>query len=242
MPGLVLRFAAPLQSWGAEAAGEYRHTNRFPTRSGIGGLLCAALGYDRYDDTDKIEALHGRIRTHVRAVKPGQVLEDFHTVRDIPAGQGSIITHRYYLEDADFVCVVELAEGSPDPMVIADALRSPVFPLYLGRRACPPSLPPLVRTYNGEDPLDLLKTPTSELNPDYPEPTRIGSDSSGTFRVCLDGRYGSEPSATPLPDGYGRMTRIITVNDELTDARAHAFFPRFATETTVRIESGGRDG
>ena len=45
MATLLLRLAAPLQSWGADSKFEVRKTNREPTKSGVLGLLAAALGY-----------------------------------------------------------------------------------------------------------------------------------------------------------------------------------------------------
>lgn len=44
MATLLLRLAAPLQSWGADSKFEIRKTNREPTKSGVIGLLAAALG------------------------------------------------------------------------------------------------------------------------------------------------------------------------------------------------------
>ena len=47
MATLLLRLAAPLQSWGADSKFETRKTNREPTKSGVIGLLAAALGLRR---------------------------------------------------------------------------------------------------------------------------------------------------------------------------------------------------
>ena len=57
MATLLLRLAAPLQSWGMDSKFETRKTNREPTKSGIIGLLSAALGLRR-DETEKIEKLN----------------------------------------------------------------------------------------------------------------------------------------------------------------------------------------
>ena len=43
MATLLLRLAAPLQAWGADSKFETRKTNREPTKSGVIGLLAAAL-------------------------------------------------------------------------------------------------------------------------------------------------------------------------------------------------------
>src|SRR5690554_5212573 len=42
---LLLWLEAPLQSWGFDSKFGRRDTLKFPTRSGVLGLLCAALGY-----------------------------------------------------------------------------------------------------------------------------------------------------------------------------------------------------
>ena len=45
-PGLLLRLAGPLQSWGERSHFNERDTARFPTRSGVIGMLAAALAGD----------------------------------------------------------------------------------------------------------------------------------------------------------------------------------------------------
>ena len=49
MSTLLLRLAAPLQSWGLESKFDTRQTGREPTKSGIVGLLACALGIARDD-------------------------------------------------------------------------------------------------------------------------------------------------------------------------------------------------
>ena len=51
-PGLLLRLAGPLQSWGMLSHFNERDTARFPTRSGVIGLLAAALGIARDEPLD----------------------------------------------------------------------------------------------------------------------------------------------------------------------------------------------
>lgn len=72
----------------------------------------------------------------------GRFLSDFQTAVSLP-GEGNNVmplTNRHYLQDAVFVAGV----GCPDLARLEryqGALRSPVFPLYLGRRSCPPDGP-----------------------------------------------------------------------------------------------------
>ena len=66
MATLLLRLAAPLQAWGSDSKFETRKTDREPTKSGVVGLLAAALGLRR-DDTEGLARLNG-LRFAVRHV------------------------------------------------------------------------------------------------------------------------------------------------------------------------------
>lgn len=57
MATLLLRLAAPLQSWGIDSKFDTRKTEREPSKSGVMGLLAAALGYKRYE-ADKLSQLN----------------------------------------------------------------------------------------------------------------------------------------------------------------------------------------
>ena len=65
MATLLLRLAAPLQSWGAESKFDTRRTGREPTKSGVIGLLAAALGIRRDADAE-IQGLSAALRFGVR--------------------------------------------------------------------------------------------------------------------------------------------------------------------------------
>lgn len=133
MATLVLELSAPLQSWGDQSRFFRRDTRMLPTKSGVIGLLAAALGRRR---TDPLEDLTG-LRFGVRQEQPGSLVRDFQTAIDWRTGSSKPLSERYYLGDAKFLAFVEgdgsLLDG------IGEAVRSPVFPLYLGRRACPPA-------------------------------------------------------------------------------------------------------
>lgn len=138
MATLLLRLAAPLQSWGGEDSKfEYRRTMGFPTKSGVIGLLAAALGRSREDPLDDLCAL----KFGVRVDREGEMLEDYHTVSNkVGAKENKWQTHRYYLSDAVFVAGLE-CDDTEFLAVLEEALKAPVFPLFLGRRSCPPTLP-----------------------------------------------------------------------------------------------------
>lgn len=133
MTALVLRLAAPLQSWGTSSRFVRRNTDRAPSKSGIVGLLAAAQGRRR---TDPIEDLVG-LRIGVRIDQPGQVERDFQTARTVDGSQAMPLSYRFYLADAVFLVAVE---GEPNMLAgLQEALRRPAYPLYLGRRSCPPA-------------------------------------------------------------------------------------------------------
>lgn len=101
------------------------------------GLLAAALGLRR-DETEPLTRL-AQLRFGVRVEREGQLLVDFHMARNEEKDR-SYVTYRHYLEDAVFLVGLE-SEDTALLQELAEALTHPVFPLYLGRRACPPTLP-----------------------------------------------------------------------------------------------------
>ena len=62
MATLLLRLAAPLQSWGSDSKFDIRRTGREPTKSGVVGLLTAAKGLRR-DDTGALAAAYFTVLT-----------------------------------------------------------------------------------------------------------------------------------------------------------------------------------
>lgn len=131
MSTLLLRLAAPLQSWGVGAKFDRRGTERVPTKSGVLGLAAAALGIRRGDD-ESLKALCG-LRFGARVDREGTLLRDYHTAKSAKA---PYVTNRYYLADAVFLAGLE---GNEILLLRIDAaLRTPAFPLFLGRRSCPP--------------------------------------------------------------------------------------------------------
>ena len=49
MSTLLLRLAGPMQSWGTDSKFDVRRTGREPSKSGVIGLVAAALGIARQD-------------------------------------------------------------------------------------------------------------------------------------------------------------------------------------------------
>ncbi|PLW66313.1 type I-E CRISPR-associated protein Cas5/CasD [Streptomyces sp. SCUT-3] len=166
---LVMRLAAPLQSWGGPSRYNRRETRPQPTKSGILGLLAAAEGRSR--DTSIADLLD--LRLGIRVDQPGSLLRDYHTFSDhrgVPLPSAKVntkgmqtrtspakhtgVTQRFYLQDAVFVAALR----GPRPLLerLEHAVRHPVHPLCLGRRSCPPTGPVSLGLRSGAELADVL--------------------------------------------------------------------------------------
>ncbi|MGV9556236.1 type I-E CRISPR-associated protein Cas5/CasD [Streptomyces sp. NPDC003401] len=134
---LALRLAGPLQSWGASSRFTRRTTESAPTKSGVVGLLAGAVGIQRDDDA-RLAPL-AALRFGVRIDQPGTRVRDFQTAHHGVTGKSMPLSERFYLADAVFVAAVE---GEHTLLAELDAaVRTPVYPPFLGRRSCPPAAP-----------------------------------------------------------------------------------------------------
>jgi CRISPR system Cascade subunit CasD len=113
-----------------------------PSKSGVIGLLCAALGRSRDEAVDDLAGL----RFGVRVDRPGTVRMDFQTAganyprynqKGLIIGRRTgILSPRYFLADASFLVGLE---GDRALLERLDAaLAAPRWQLYLGRKAFPP--------------------------------------------------------------------------------------------------------
>lgn len=130
-----------MQSWGSSSRFTRRSTEAFPTKSALVGLLAAAQGRRRVDPIEDL----AQLRVAVRVDQPGQLLRDFHTAH---RGEVSMpLSDRFYWADAAFGAFIE----GPDELIeaLAQAIARPIFPLYLGRRACPPTMPLRLAVHDG---------------------------------------------------------------------------------------------
>lgn len=150
MSVLLLKLAGPLQSWGAASRFSRRETRREPTRSGILGLLAAAQGRRRTDPIEDLAAL----RFGVRIEQPGRLVTDFQTARSLDGRRTMPLSTRHYLADAVFLAAVEGEDAMVEGLV--EALRRPTFPLFLGRRSCPPA-GPLVEALRSGSLVEVLR-------------------------------------------------------------------------------------
>ena len=127
MPVLLLRLAAPLQSWGVESKFDTRRTLGYPTKSGVIGLVASAMGRERTEPLDDLNELEIGIRVE----NEGRQIRDYHTADG--EKDKKYITHRFYLSDATFLVGLEHKDAGFIEK-IEDALKHPAFPLFLGRR------------------------------------------------------------------------------------------------------------
>lgn len=136
MAVLLLRLAGPLQSWGDSSRFVRRTTRREPTKSGVVGLLAAALGRSREEGIDDL----AQLEMGVRIDQKGRLVRDFQTERSLDGKKTMPLSHRYYLADACFLVAI----GGPEDQLreLDAAVKHPVWPLYLGRRSCPPDIHP----------------------------------------------------------------------------------------------------
>lgn len=136
---LLIPCVGPMQSWGTRSRFQERDTEREPSKSGVIGMLCAALGRGRSEPVDDLAAL----KMGVRVDREGKLEKDFQTAQDVAVAGGNttqdLLSNRYYLSDAAFLVGFE---GPSDLLKLLHvALARPVWPIFLGRKSYIPSEP-----------------------------------------------------------------------------------------------------
>ena len=107
MPTLLLKLVAPMQSWGVQSNFTHRDTGFEPSKSGVIGLICAALGRDRAEPVDDLAAL----KMGVRVDRQGVVLKDYHTAGKVRVDS---CVRRAMLSATEQFCLT--ASTSPTPL------------------------------------------------------------------------------------------------------------------------------
>ncbi|MBI5948775.1 MAG: type I-E CRISPR-associated protein Cas5/CasD [Chloroflexi bacterium] len=144
MPTLLIRLCGPMQSWGTRSRFTERDTELEPSKSGVVGIICAALGRPRSEDVSDLAAL----RMGVRVDHEGTMANDYHTAGGVDGvarasggiSKNSVLSNRYYLAGADFLVGLESEDGG-FLRELEDALRAPRWQLSLGRKSFLPSVP-----------------------------------------------------------------------------------------------------
>ncbi|WBA16422.1 type I-E CRISPR-associated protein Cas5/CasD [Salinivibrio proteolyticus] len=155
---LVFRLYGPLASWGEPAVGGDRPTSAYPSRSAVLGLLGAALGIKRDDETQLL-SLQKSVCIGIKQCVPGSLLRDYHTAQvpshdkkrihrtrqsELKTGKKlqTVLSKRDYRCDGLWVVAVWLSPSATMSLNdLKKALLKPVYPLSLGRKSCPPALP-----------------------------------------------------------------------------------------------------
>ncbi len=146
MTALMLRLAGPTQAWDSRRRlsdydgrrGSYAGpADLMPTYSGVVGMLAAALGLPRDSDQSRL----GGLDIIVRVDQPGRQRGEFRSSRRVD-GAGKVVVQGFVeqmLDDAAFLVGI----GAPEAVLdeIEAALRRPAYPLFLGKRECPITLP-----------------------------------------------------------------------------------------------------
>jgi len=196
---LLLRLAGAMQSWGTQSRFSIRDTGLEPSKSGVIGLLCAALGKPReevIDDGFPTLAELVALKMGVRVNRAGAPKVDYHTaggahrqgarygvVKASGAAGDTVTSQRHYLADADFLVGLE----SNDETLLRrldEALRRPRWQMFLGRKSFVPSVP--VR-----EPAGLLDEALSNLLRTYVSPHDPRFDESAQLRIVVDADAGT---------------------------------------------------
>lgn len=200
---LALRLVGPMQAWGFESQYNRRNTGRFPTKSALAGLICAALGASRGSTKEKevldvvrtsrllVVAVPRQRGGGAHSLSPRKI-SDYHTVQNTVTAEGkpkdTHLTYRQYLNDACFVAVLSgernfLSEA-------AQAIDNPRWGVWLGRKACIPAEPVFVGLFGSEqEALDRLlggRSLTSFSRQRETERFDEGGDTLPDSPVCFD--------------------------------------------------------
>ncbi|MDR2092109.1 MAG: type I-E CRISPR-associated protein Cas5/CasD [Azoarcus sp.] len=189
MDYLVFQLQGPMAAWGDPAIGEYRGSADTPGESALIGLLGAALGVRRENES-AFAALREGYRFAVGVQDSGQLLRDYHTTQvpgrtalkghphnsrrdelNMPREKlGTILSTRDYRQNGAWLIAVQAQPDAPHTLeFLSTALRCPRFVLYLGRKSCPPGAPLHPRIISSVSVLCAFEDYLREI----PEPEKI---------------------------------------------------------------------
>lgn len=174
MKTLLLYLSGPQQSWGSTSKFNTRDTERFPTYSGVLGMIACTMGIRR-DETNKLKALT-ELKMSVRIDQPGDICRDWqvahsqkvevdprnknhsacHRVISETDKPATYAANRYYLSDAKFIVALTGEDALVDR--VASAIKHPIWAPYLGRKAFTPDAPLFLDIVDGDDILTIFGT------------------------------------------------------------------------------------
>ncbi len=220
MRALLVRFDAPLMSFG-----DVRVDARGPVRDhpGLGqvtGLFANALGYD-HAEVERLTRLQERLRVASRCDRPGERRTDFQTV-DLgqefmkegwmtrgttegrkggkEASEGTHIRLRQFHNGRVQTLAVTVLPSDESPTLddLAAALDVPARPLFLGRKPCIPSGRLSLGIVEAANlPAALVLAPAWQHRGGH------------ATRAAMDAWWPEDDSVTPPPD-----SRVVAVVDE----------------------------
>lgn len=188
MATLLLRVQGPMQSWGTASRFDRRDSALEPSKSGILGLICAALGRDRTEPIDDLAAL----RMGVRVDRAGVLKYDYQTARGVRKADNSglfptVPSWRYYLADAAFLVGLESPVDTDLLGQVEKALLNPRWPLFLGRKGYLPSPPVWLPNGLVDKPLEEALAGFPPLTDDDPDQYRYAIEATATSRFQARG-------------------------------------------------------
>ena len=218
MSTLLLRLEGPMQSWGIQSRYGRRDTGLEPSKSGVIGLLCAAMGRPRDADLSDVAAL----RMGVRVDRSGAVESDYHTAgakdallpnygvaafgTKVGETTGTVLSTRFYLADASFLVGLEASTPDQETLLarVNDALARPVWPLFLGRKAFVPAAQIRLRDGLRPEPLEeALRTypwlTARDGEQHWREPARV--------RLVIEERQSTGESRMDVPVSFQPLDR-----------------------------------
>lgn len=243
---LIFRLYAPLASWGEAAVGETRPTATYPGKGAVLGLLGAALGIRRDDDAGQTQ-LRDSIAIGVKQYTPGLLMRDYHTVQ-MPASQSkvsyrtrkeelsaprdtlkTILSSRDYRCDGLWTVAVWLTPAASLTLgEIEQALKTPHYPLYLGRKSCPPAAPLAPQRRE-------CSTLKEALDIDFPSLDECYGNDKVALRFPDEALYAWEGKASTL-DGDDQAAEYNDVWDFPLNRRRWQFGPRLEFRRAIAAE------
>ncbi len=165
---LALLLDAPLQSWGFSSRFQRRTTGLHPTKSGVIGLICAAMGLAKGspEERDWLPRLSALKMASIALPRHDvRRLEDFHTTgggydkktqpqyipRKASGGPSDnpTVSRRQYLLEARFGVILKGYRSVLERA--AAALEDPIWGVWLGRKSCMPAEPVFVELCASQD-------------------------------------------------------------------------------------------
>ena len=180
MDTLILRFDAPLISFGAPIVDSHGVIQPYPALSMMTGLIGNALGID-HRESDRLQRLQERLRYASRRDRKGRQIQDYQTVdlgasymddkrawttrgtletrKGGSASSGTHIRQRDYWADAvhTVACTLDPADEAPTLGDVEKALHYPARPLFLGRKPCLPAGDLVVERRTASSLVDALR-------------------------------------------------------------------------------------